>query len=345
MKLFSIIVPVYNVENFLVECIDSVVGQNYNGYELILINDGSTDQSGRICDTYKIKHSQVKVIHKKNEGLAEARNTGIKNARGKYIIFLDGDDFLLDGSLEKIDHYLSLHGDSDMVLSHLIRLYNNKTRVEDAITYGTDELFHIHGLDNMAWLVKKGNMIWSSSATIYRREFIIDNHIYYPKGITCAEDLDFYFQAVLSSQVIRVYNDAFICYRVGRHGSIMTKKSEESIYDTMFIYRKWFYRINDMTANEESKTTVCQMLSKEYIKKLHNIGSFGIKHQKRLVKYAKKDWAIINYKTNNPLIKRTTRIYNLLGIRVGAIALHKYYRIKKKLYKNLQIKEHKGHEI
>lgn len=88
----SIIVPIYNVANFLPECLDSILSQNFRDWEAILINDGSTDESGVICEKYASKDARFKVIHKKNGGLSSARNAGLNNARGKYIMFIDSDD-------------------------------------------------------------------------------------------------------------------------------------------------------------------------------------------------------------------------------------------------------------
>lgn len=104
VPFFSIIVPVYNVEHYLGECIDSVISQTYEDYEIILIDDGSTDNSGSICDLYKKRFdNKIKVIHQKNGGLSKARNTGIFYAQGIYIIFLDSDDYFLDkNALSKI---------------------------------------------------------------------------------------------------------------------------------------------------------------------------------------------------------------------------------------------------
>ena len=94
MTEFSIIVPVYNVENYLKRCLDSIKAQTYADYEAILIDDGSLDASGSICDAYVEQDNRFKVIHKENGGLAAARNTGLGAAVGKYIVFLDSDDDL-----------------------------------------------------------------------------------------------------------------------------------------------------------------------------------------------------------------------------------------------------------
>ena len=90
----SIIIPVYNVEKYLDKCLDSVVNQTYTNLEIILVNDGSTDNSGRICDRYATKDSRIRVIHKENGGVSSARNMGLDTVRGKYVCFADGDDIM-----------------------------------------------------------------------------------------------------------------------------------------------------------------------------------------------------------------------------------------------------------
>jgi len=101
MPKFSVIVPIYNVEDFLPECIESVLAQTYTDFELILVDDGSPDRCGDICDDYAAKDSRIRVIHKKNGGLSDARNAGLDQAEGDYIYFLDGDDTVLPQLLEK----------------------------------------------------------------------------------------------------------------------------------------------------------------------------------------------------------------------------------------------------
>lgn len=95
----SIIVPVYNVEEYITECIDSILSQTYKDWELILVNDGSTDNSGKICDEYALKDNRINVIHKENGGLSSARNAGIDVAKGEYITFIDSDDVLLNNDI------------------------------------------------------------------------------------------------------------------------------------------------------------------------------------------------------------------------------------------------------
>lgn len=94
MELVSVIVPVYNVEQYLEKCIDSIINQTYKNLEIILIDDGSTDSSGKICDSYAARDKRIKVIHQENGGLAVVRNIGVSAASGEYIMFVDSDDYI-----------------------------------------------------------------------------------------------------------------------------------------------------------------------------------------------------------------------------------------------------------
>ena len=112
--LISVIVPVYNVENYLYKCISSIITQSYGNFELILIDDGSIDKSGEICDSFSEKDNRIKVIHKVNEGVSSARNYGLKQARGEYICFVDSDDYVLTYIIHSgfISGYQNRYGDN-----------------------------------------------------------------------------------------------------------------------------------------------------------------------------------------------------------------------------------------
>ena len=99
-EMISVIIPVYNSEKYLHKCIDSVLSQSYTNFEVILVNDGSTDKSGAICDEYAEKDEKVRVFHKENGGVSSARNLGIEKAIGKYVCFIDSDDWVYDKLLE-----------------------------------------------------------------------------------------------------------------------------------------------------------------------------------------------------------------------------------------------------
>lgn len=102
MELISIIIPIYNVSKYLNRCVDSVVNQTYKNIEIILVDDGSKDNSGEMCDKYQEEYSNIKVVHKENAGLGFARNTGLEYVTGKYVIFVDGDDYIQKDMVENL---------------------------------------------------------------------------------------------------------------------------------------------------------------------------------------------------------------------------------------------------
>ena len=133
----SIIIPVYQVEKTLSRCIDSVLGQSFDDYELILIDDGSTDQSGAICDDYALRDNRICVIHQSNSGLSSARNAGISIARGQYITFIDSDDFLGDNTLPILMTRLSAHPDYDILEYPLCYHYGDSD--QSMVKFGAHE--------------------------------------------------------------------------------------------------------------------------------------------------------------------------------------------------------------
>lgn len=152
--LISVIVPVYNVEKYVKQCIDSILNQTYASLEVILVDDGSLDHSGAICDRYAIKDPRVKVIHKVNGGLSSARNAGLEIATGTYIGFVDSDDWIAPTMYEELVHLLQLHeadiaqcgfsltnekGAVTRKISYRNKFFANPTEVEEAF-YITDDL-------------------------------------------------------------------------------------------------------------------------------------------------------------------------------------------------------------
>lgn len=132
MKI-SIIVPVYNVEQYLKKCINSILNQSYKNIELILVNDGSTDNSGKICDEYAEKDNRIKIIHKKNGGLSDARNVGIENSTGTYLSFIDSDDYVEIDMIECL-YKACIKNDCDIAWCNMIRENNDGKQSVEVIS-------------------------------------------------------------------------------------------------------------------------------------------------------------------------------------------------------------------
>jgi len=190
--LVSIIVPIYNSEAFLDKCIQSIINQSYKNIEIILVNDGSIDSSGEICDTYSSIDSRVKTIHKNNGGLVSSRKTGLKASTGEYILYIDGDDWI---ELTLIENYVNqvLKFKADVVISsHIVNLEGREDILMNSIppgVYDKDKL-KLTVYPKMLYTGKFSQFgIFSYSwGKLYRKELLLENQLRVDESITIGED-------------------------------------------------------------------------------------------------------------------------------------------------------------
>lgn len=177
MKL-SIIVPVYKVETFLPECINSILGQEFTDFELILVDDGSPDHSGKICDEYAIKDRRIWVIHKANGGLSSARNAGLDIAMGEYVAFVDADDFLAPDFYSKAMKAIAHNPNIDLVEMPVLVHYNHKS----GYLYAPSTEENIHGEETIfaTWIHHKGYLHAYSWNKICKRSLF--ERLRFPEG-------------------------------------------------------------------------------------------------------------------------------------------------------------------
>lgn len=189
MSAISIIVPVYNIEKYLSCCIDSILNQSFIDFELLLIDDGSTDDSGTICDVYAERDSRIRVFHKKNGGASSARNVGLDNANGEWVTFVDGDDTV---GVCYIEHLMS--NKMDLAIAGLQHCSNGKVKV-----IAPKEEKHVKMLDFSArWNIQKMNYLYCYPvAKRYRNSIIIENNIRFKENLFYQEDLFFVLSYLL----------------------------------------------------------------------------------------------------------------------------------------------------
>ena len=218
-ELISVVVPVYNVEKYLDKCVESILGQTYKKIEIILVDDGSTDNSGIKCDEWSKKDDRISVIHKKNGGLSDARNVGMNVANGEYIAFIDSDDFLDLEYLEKLYNFV-VEEKADIGVCNPYYYYESsriekryhivrKKIVADALSM-TIRLLYQKQYDTSAW------------GKIYKTKLFKENEIYYPKG-KLYEDIATTYKVFLKANKIAFLNQELYYYRQ-RDNSIMRKE-------------------------------------------------------------------------------------------------------------------------
>lgn len=175
-QLISVIIPIYKVESYICRCIDSVLGQTYANLEVILIDDGSPDRCGEICDHYKLLDHRIIVIHKTNGGLSEARNVGIQKAKGKYITFIDGDDWVHFQYLEKL-YNLLIKTSSNLAICDFARVADENEIID--LNHG--KIFEFTNLEALVQLTESlSEQMAISCGKLYERRLF--NDIKFPVG-------------------------------------------------------------------------------------------------------------------------------------------------------------------
>ena len=222
MPQFSIIVPVYNVQNYLAACVKSVAEQpGPRDWECILVDDGSTDTSGQICDVLAAEIPGLRVLHQQNGGLANARNTGLTAAKGEWVLFLDSDDAMAPGLLETLRRELAAHPDFDWFIGKHLEWKPDGTLTEHT---GLRLLPGPFDSDDYAARLKSlyraGH--WSVWKYCIRRAWLADTGVRFWDDVRWAEDWP--FDLMLLSHCTRLYflDTVFTHYRVGRQGSLLT---------------------------------------------------------------------------------------------------------------------------
>lgn len=244
--LFSIIVPIYKVEQYLRECVDSILQQSFINYELILVDDGSPDNCSQICDEYAETDNRVRVIHKKNGGSSSARNRGLEASEGEYIIFIDSDDYWNDtGALEDIAGKIETLESVDVLVFNNID-YSCLTG-ESIICqrmYDAAFLESSSKEDTLKYIFENGLFPGAAWVTVTRKQFLEENDITFIEGIK-AEDIDWLLNVFLNAEKFSAVNKAFYVYRKYRGGSITGTADEKSVNDILYTLDIWTKRLNE----------------------------------------------------------------------------------------------------
>lgn len=214
MPKLSVIIPIYNVEDYLVKCLDSVLAQSFKDYECILVNDGSKDNSAKIAQNYVSKDERFKLINKENGGLSDARNAGLEVAVGKYVYFLDSDDFIEPTLFEKCIDKLEKTKTS-MVIFDVYQYFQAKDYKEIIVSsLKDDQVYDLYA--NKEIIVKVLNAAWNK---MYARSLFVNNGIKFPFGCYY-EDLGTTFRLMLKARHISFINEPLYNYLADRPGNI-----------------------------------------------------------------------------------------------------------------------------
>lgn len=229
--ILSIIIPVYNVESFISTCLDSAVALKDKSIEIIIVDDGSTDSSGIICKEYESQYPFIHYYYQSNGGLSAARNTGIRNSKGKYLLFLDSDDYLKIDNLEKLYNDIK-ESEEDIIFGRAFEC-DKGTEILSQIDYSL--LTSTKYPSKVFQQLEEHNSFWFAAwLVIPNRSFIIENNLFFHERIYHEDEL--WVPAVfVSAQSVRMINYGFYCYRTNREGSIINVRNIKKEFDKFVI--------------------------------------------------------------------------------------------------------------
>lgn len=233
--MISIIVPVYNMSKYLKNSINSILDSKYQDFELIIINDGSTDSSLKICKEFAKMDNRISIINQEKSGVSVARNRGIENSNGEWIIFIDSDDMITNDYLDKIIYYYSI--DSDIIIfefyndliktngSNHHKIYNNPSNIFISKAFKGESLFN-NGNSNLR----------SSCAKAYKRDFIMKNNIRFIKNLSMGEDMLFNINCYMKANSIIYQGDIVYNYVIRKDSATHKYMNNMLDVDKLFFY-------------------------------------------------------------------------------------------------------------
>lgn len=259
MPKLSIIIPAYNVEAFLPQCLNSIFSQDYADYEVLCVDDGSTDNTPELLQSYAAEHSNVRFFTQANHGMSTARNYGLKEAKGEYLLFVDSDDWLCKSALSRITAFLN---GEDVVC------FNAKKYLEKTDEYKVNHLLSINGVVKGWDYFNRVRLIPSEIHFVciwqraYRRAFLEENNLCFAEGIRRAEDDLFTTMVMFRAQTLKVIDDYVYIYRV-RDNSITTTVDVNRWYDSLKVQElmaEFFVPLEGV-----DKTAIYRVLASNYI--------------------------------------------------------------------------------
>lgn len=325
MPFLSVIIPVYNVEKYLKQCVDSVINQNLDDIEIILVNDGSPDNCPKICDEYAEKYDFIKVIHKKNGGLSSARNAGINAAQGEYLIFMDSDDWWNpEVDVNDILTYVKENLDTEMFLFTSLDYIDGEGFFKRS-EHNNFQNINVDSVDGYyKSLLSNGNMEVSANTKILKAKFIRANELYF-KDDLLSEDNEWIIRLLrVIKKLDKIDQPLYLC-RLGRMESITNTIKKKNILDLLSIVNKSidFYKEKDFYLKEYElcfaaylwfcAMGLCTRLSKDERKEVRGL----FRETSSVCKYS-----------NSKKTKLSKIVYKIFGFNITVAILGKYIKVK-----------------
>lgn len=317
----SFILPVYNVENYLHECINSIVCQTFKDFEILLVDDGSPDSSPTLCDEWAVKDSRIRVFHKRNGGSSDARNYGLRKALGEYVIFVDSDDYWLGSDyLEKLMRIVNTE-DFDFLNFNCNYYYPEQQKHVKWNAYNENILSTTSPSELLYQLQKQGMFPMSAWMKLIKRSFLIDNNIFFIKGLI-GEDIPWMIDLMNKAKSIKFVNEYVYAYRQNSEGSITSTFTEKAFTDFVEIIESELSKVESRTFSKNGKKALYSFLAYEYCILLAS--SVRYKDYKKKLRELRRFKWLLKY-DKNPKVRITKISRYIIGYKLTAKLLTKYY--------------------
>lgn len=267
----SVVVAVYNIEDYICECVDSIINQTIQPEEIILVDDGSTDRSSALCDEYAEKNTNIRVIHQKNAGLSAARNTGIEHAQGVWVYFVDGDDILAPDVIESFLAVLTVHeGDVEFIQGRMTWFVDGSNNFKPDEVYIPDEwTYFAKSQLVMARMLEEKGAFRMGIRGLYRRNFLIQNDLMFVPGLY-SEDQEWTPRLFSLDVKMGSNENPGYLYREGRAGSIVTARKPEQVEVLFTLYQEWFDRFgNDSSLDVRFRNALKNEAARRSVEELY----------------------------------------------------------------------------
>lgn len=322
----SIIVPVYKVEKYINQCIESILSQTFKEFELILIDDGSPDNSGEICDKFADIDQRITVIHKSNGGVSSARNVGLKNAKGKYILFIDSDDWIDSSFIAELVYSMENKNADltvcDYYLADTDKLKTNKIFDKDISLNKINE-------EEMVNLIKT-HSIFGPWCKLYRNDVIQRNKIFFNTNVSFGEDLLFNLQYLSNVNNICMIGKELYYYRQV-NGSLVRSFNENKIESFVLINQEFLNFIDkyNMLKNKVLYYVVYHVID-DYIALLNKLINYksSLKHKYKLFKQLNSLKAIKKYKKSYILNIKSNFLFELVLNKNNFFLWYSYIKLR-----------------
>ena len=323
--LISVIIPVYKVEKYLEQCVNSVLNQTYRNIELILVDDGSPDSCPAMCDAFAEQDTRVKVVHKPNGGLSDARNVGLNHTSGEYVIFMDSDDFWSDkDDLTKLVDVAKESPECDFIGFNCSYFNDTDGKVVPWVKYNNEIITPIESNNCIDKLVKSGTFPMSACMKLIKRS-CIQHKIQFIKGIY-SEDIPWFIELLKNSNKCRFINHYMYMYRKGVATSISSSFSHKK-YNDLHNILKDGVEINKKECNKQVQDALFSFWAYELCILRAMTGFMDRKQRKKELKELYKFNWLLDYQIH-PKVRKVALIQSLLGKKMTDFLLYQYIRTR-----------------